>query len=135
MTNKATLIKRSTIELTGARQRVYRLDPPHKGHEYVLVSAVAIPLVGTETVVFVCDADGKIDDECTTLVTVKNMLSHAGALLRLDYDAPSDPGDSYDASRQEAEALSAGLRIARETGIGNVAQIERQLERARYVGD
>ena len=65
----------SKVSGSGASQRLYRLDPPIRGHwvpdegteaaeqhQYVIVSAVSVPYSGPETYIFPADADGNIVD-------------------------------------------------------------------------
>jgi hypothetical protein len=80
--------------LTGMRgdAAVYRLDPPHFGTEYVVVSAVDLNFFGSfgndgrtsETMIFACaDAEGEdINYGDLALIPYK---SHADALAELDY--------------------------------------------------
>lgn len=60
MEKKAYFVKDSD-EFRGTA-KIYRMEPPHEGSEYVAVSAACVPLSGEETYIFPCDENGSVTD-------------------------------------------------------------------------
>lgn len=93
----ATFIKNVSKRFRG-RACVYKMDPPHEGNEYVVVSAVNQPeIYAHETLIFGYD----IEEMCVTswselAGSVRNTTSHAAALKLAGYELPIDMGDGDD---------------------------------------
>lgn len=83
--NKATFVKR----VNGAGDgRVYRLDPPLNGVDYVWVSATST-YSGPETYIFASDADGAVLDWGELPGSFRGGLDHAEALRGAGYEVVS----------------------------------------------
>ena len=72
---------------------VYRLDPPHEGREYVMVSAVDAFGAGPETYIFPASEDGKVTDWLEMEGSFKGALDHVGALRNAGYEI-EEAGDA-----------------------------------------
>lgn len=67
--------------------RLYRMEPPHEGAEYVVVSAVIAPFSGPETYIFAADADGEVTSWSEMDGSFRGGLSHTEALSGAGYDS------------------------------------------------
>jgi len=72
-------------------QRVFELDPPLEGNQYVCVSANSMEIVSSfdilpETYIFPCTIDGTITDWGELQGSYKGGMSHAQALLNAGYE-------------------------------------------------
>jgi hypothetical protein len=65
---------------------LYRVEPPHEGHEYVVVSAVVVPCSGPETYIFGCDSLGKASDFSALGGSFRGQLDHVAALSNAGYE-------------------------------------------------
>ena len=82
----ATRIVSKPISQTGASQKVYHLDPPLGGYEYVNVSAVTAPFSGPETYIFGSDKSGNIKNWSELEGSYQGVLSHEVALGLAGYE-------------------------------------------------
>ena len=64
---------------------LYFLDPPYLGIEYVVVSAITVPITGEETYIFHSDKDGEVLDWLELEGSFRGGLSHKEALKNIDY--------------------------------------------------
>lgn len=80
----ATLIS-THISTVGADQRVYRLDPPYEGQEYVVVSGISGPYA-VETYIFPGDETGDITDFGELPGSFRGGVDHTFALKGPGYD-------------------------------------------------
>jgi hypothetical protein len=82
----ATFIK--NMELTQAKgdQRLYHLDPPLDGHEYVVSSAIVVPYSGPETYVFPANSDGAITNWTELSCSARGELDPEAAIRRAGYE-------------------------------------------------
>lgn len=80
----ATFIR--NVENFPAHQSLYRLDPPHEGHEHVVVSSVVATLSGPETLIFPADANGKIQSFSELPGSCRGTLDHIEALNLAGYE-------------------------------------------------
>ena len=83
--NTATFIKDMTTRT--ATQKLYRMSPPHEGHEYVAVSCVqsAFDTGLPETYLFPADSDGKITDWGELDGSLRGSLDHEEAIRSAGY--------------------------------------------------
>ncbi len=88
MSKTAKLIKsgRSSV---GADQRLYKMDPPHEGYEYVVVSGVNAFGMGEETLIFGADAEGRIDTYADLTGSFRGSIDHEVALAIAGYKVES----------------------------------------------
>lgn len=85
MSGKAIEVQR-TAKDKAIQQRVYQLDPPLSGHEYVVVSAAIVPLSGPETYIFPSDAAGTVTAWGELDGSYRGGLDHAEAMRRAGYE-------------------------------------------------
>lgn len=64
---------------------LYHMDPPHDGHDHVVVSAAVIHFVGPETAVIPAREDGSVIDATRLLGSSVGTLAHADALSVAGY--------------------------------------------------
>lgn len=80
----AEFIKETTTSAK-AKQRLYKLNPPFEGHEYIIVSAVEVTVSGPETYVFAANEKGEVTDWCELGGSFKGSLDHKKALNNIGY--------------------------------------------------
>ncbi len=70
-----------------ATQKLYRMDPPHEGHEYVAASGVqsAFDTMMPETYLFGADADGKITSYSELDGSFRGSVDHEEAIREAGY--------------------------------------------------
>ena len=73
-------------------QRLYRMDPPLEGYEYVVASAVMV-LDEPEVYLFPADPDGSITDWGELEGSLKGTLIHEQALQAAGYSIAADEPD------------------------------------------
>lgn len=87
----ATFIK----DLDGWRGHasLYRMEPPHEGHEFVIASAVDLIIDGyvmpgpsCETYLFGANADGEVEDYMELDGSLKSVKDHDAALIDAGYE-------------------------------------------------
>lgn len=61
MKNTATLIK-SNLEGFNGTASLYKCEPPHEGHCFVVASSVNAPFSGPETYLFPANEKGEVQD-------------------------------------------------------------------------
>ena len=85
----ATFLRDVNPEASGD-QRLYRMDPPLEGHEYVVASAVdqsnIRPLLGAEVYLFPSDENGEIQDWGELTGSLKGTMRHEDALENAGYE-------------------------------------------------
>ncbi len=79
---KATLVK--TLDGFRGDARLYRVDPPLEGNEFVVVSAV-FAYSGPETYIFPSDADGEIVSWSELEGSLYDCVDHIKALNSAGY--------------------------------------------------
>ena len=84
MEKKAFFIKES-FEFTGTA-KIYRMEPPHEGHEFVVASAAHVPFSGCETFLFPCDKDGSVLDWCELDGSERDIYDCEAAIRNAGYD-------------------------------------------------
>lgn len=74
-------------------QILYKLNIPHQGHEFVIVSSVSfcIDHKGPETLIFGANADGEIVDWCGLQGSERNTISHRQVLRNAGYNIGKIP--------------------------------------------
>jgi len=65
---------------------LYEMKPPHKGHRYVVASAVIAPFSGAETYLFPADAQGEITDWDELPGSIRGTLEHGDAIEAAGYE-------------------------------------------------
>lgn len=81
----ATFVKRLTGGASDEKdQRLYRMNPPHLGHAYVVASANVV-FKEPETYLFAADASGKIVDWFELDGSLKGTLQHADVFAEIGY--------------------------------------------------
>ena len=65
--------------------RLYRVNPPLDGHEYVIVSATVVPWSGPETYIFAADVSGAVTSWDELDGSYRGGLSHTKALQNAGY--------------------------------------------------
>jgi len=88
--NTAVFVKDVERETRGD-QRVYQLDPPLEGHEFVVVSAVELPAsvhrLGQSCETYIFPSDGEEVIEYMDLPgSIKNTMDHEEALKEAGYE-------------------------------------------------
>jgi hypothetical protein len=79
---KATLVK--TLDGFNGDARLYRVDPPLEGNEFVVVSAV-FAYSGPETYIFPSDADGEVVSWSELEGSFNDGIGHKEALNNAGY--------------------------------------------------
>lgn len=87
--NKAFLLKDNLAGTYRGHAALYRMEPPHEGHELVIVSAVNTD-TAYETYLFPGDASGKITDYAELSGSIKGTTDHAKALAEASYEIVTD---------------------------------------------
>lgn len=81
-------------EIDPGRQRLFKLDPPHEGHEFVMSSRCrdkCAEIQGCfEVYLFAADADGEVTDWCELGGSQKNCSSVEQPLIDLGYSIVND---------------------------------------------
>lgn len=84
MQTKTAQFIRTLYGFTG-NAALYRMTPPHDGHEYVVVSATRVMFSGPETYIFPATSDGKVSDWCELDGSYRGSMSHESALANAGY--------------------------------------------------
>ena len=82
--NTATHI-RDLSNFTG-QAALYRMEPPHEEHEFVIVSAVSHPIIGVETYIFAADSSGAVTGWSELPGSFKGAMDHDRALNGAGYE-------------------------------------------------
>lgn len=80
---KATFIK--DLEGFTGKAKMYKLDPPLDGNEFVAVSATVSPFSGPETYIFPCDKNGEVTDWGELGGSYRGGLNHEEAIRGAGY--------------------------------------------------
>ena len=79
----ATLVK--NLDNFRGWAALYRMEPPHDGHPYCIVSAAHVPFSGPETYIFPATSAGEVADWGELDGSYKGGLDHAEALEGAGY--------------------------------------------------
>lgn len=97
MTKTATFISTKT-SASGAEQRLYRVYPPAQYNDfgpdeqqtdYVIVSAVYVPMSGPETYIFAANEEGEVIDWIELSGSFRGDYDHERALKQAGYEVVS----------------------------------------------
>lgn len=72
-----------------AEQRLWKLDPPFNGNEFVITSAV-ITSSEPETLIFAADKSGKVTDWFELSGSIRGSLDHLTCISNLGYAITAD---------------------------------------------
>lgn len=87
MTDRKTATLVRQLDDFNGDAALYRMTPPHEGHEYVIASAVVLTYeAGCETYLFASSESGEIADWLELDGSLKNTLSHDDALNAAGYE-------------------------------------------------
>lgn len=90
MTNKLAVLIKSQDKITEmgsiAKQKLYKLNVPHEGFDYVLVSSVLTPISGPETFIFGANSEGEIKNWMELTGSYVGGLEHETALNGAGYE-------------------------------------------------
>jgi len=84
-TNKTATFVKNLDNFTGDA-RLYKLDPPMDGNQYVVVSATIVPFSGPETCIFPSNEDGKVTSWGELYGSFRGGLDHQQALENAGYE-------------------------------------------------
>ena len=89
-TTKTATFLRDVNHAARGDQRLYRMNPPLEGHEYVVASAVDLsiigPLLGAEVYLFPSDEHGEIQDWGPLTGSMRGTMRHEDALENAGYE-------------------------------------------------
>jgi hypothetical protein len=66
--------------------RIYQMDPPYHGSEYVAVSGTDVPFSGAETYIFKSDENGKVSEFGELPGSFRGEINHVRALKNAGYE-------------------------------------------------
>lgn len=81
---KATFIK--DLDCFTGEGKMYRLDPPLDGNEFVAVSAANVIFSGPETYIFPCDENGNVTSWGELEGSFRGSLDHEKAIRSAGYE-------------------------------------------------
>ena len=72
-----------------ADARLYRVEPPYQGHDFLVVSAAVVPFTGAETYIFAATAETAVTEQPSSWLELggssRGTLSHAEVLNYIGY--------------------------------------------------
>lgn len=110
--------------------RLYRMEPPLEGHEYVVVSAADVMFTGPETYIFPASKDGRVIDWGEMDGSYRGGLSHEEALRGAGYEIGSE-ADADNARDNAAEAAHERAMSDYYGGDGPLPLAEQQAQGKR----